>query len=56
MDFKKETVQTYKTSSTAAQQKPSTNYADINMNKNIPSYDKKVPNIGQKDKYGKNDY
>lgn len=29
------------------QPKPSTNHAEINMNKNVPSYgDKRVPNIG----------
>lgn len=54
MEVKREPVQTYK-SPISVQQKPTVNYADINMNnKNLPSYgDKRVPNIGQKDKYGR---
>lgn len=54
MEVKREPAQTYK-SPISVQQKPTVNYADINMNnKNLPSYgDKRVPNIGQKNKYGR---
>lgn len=54
MQPKRDPVQPYK-SPISVQQKPTANYADINMNnKNIPSYgDKRMPNIGQKDKYGR---
>ena len=54
MEVKRELAQTYK-SPISVQQKPTVNYADINMNnKNLPTYaDKRVPNIGQKDKYGR---
>lgn len=46
MEAKRDPVQPYK-SPISVQQKPTTNYADINMNKNLPSYgDKRVPNIG----------
>ena len=57
MDVKRDPVQTYK-SPISVQQKPTVNYADINMNnKNLPTYaDKRVPNIGQKDKYGRVEY
>ncbi len=43
--MKKDLPQSTKPTYTS-QNKPSSNYADINMNKNLPQYaDKRVPNI-----------
>lgn len=54
MESKKEPIPSYK-SPISGQQKLPTNYAEINVNRNLPSYqDKRVPNISEKDKYGRN--